>query len=107
MDMTPELAPFAGKSFEVRYEGLTALNIYADDGVSMRYEITEGPYAGAQGHVQYTWHQVAPRTYAIVWQENDRSTVVHIDDFGNGTSLSFFTTAQLDLHRLQGSLRQL
>lgn len=37
------LPPFAGNTFEVRYEGLTATNAYADDGIHMRYAITEGP----------------------------------------------------------------
>lgn len=107
MNTTRPLAPFAGKTFEVRYEGLTAINAYADDGMHMRYEITEGPYAGAQGEVQYTWQRIAEGIYAISWQEADRSTVVHIDDFDNGTSRSFFTTAQLELHRLEGGLRQI
>ncbi|KHK57620.1 adenylate cyclase [Ralstonia sp. A12] len=101
----PLLPPFAGKTFEVRYDGLTATNAYAEDGIHMRYEITEGPFAGARGEVAYTWQPVADGIYAISWQEADRSTVVHIDDFGAGTSRSFFTTASLELHRLEGSLR--
>lgn len=99
--------PFAGQTFEVRYAGLTAINAYADDGVHMRYEITEGAFAGATGEVAYTWHPVADGVYAITWQEADRSTVVHIDDFAAGTSRSFFTTPALKLHRLEGSLRAL
>ncbi|MBN3761618.1 adenylate cyclase [Burkholderia sp. Ac-20365] len=106
MNTTIEIAPFAGKTFEVRYAGLTALNAYATDGVNMRYEITEGPYKGAAGEVKYAWRQIAPGIFAISWQEADRSTVVHIDDFYEGTSCSFFTTAQLELHRLEGTLRQ-
>jgi hypothetical protein len=99
--------PFAGKTFEVRYAGLTAINAYADDGVHMRYEITEGAFAGARGEVAYEWQRVVDNIYAISWQEADRSTVLHIDDFGAGTSRSFFTTTALELHRLEGSLRAL
>ncbi|KWR91602.1 MoaF-related domain-containing protein [Cupriavidus sp. IDO] len=99
--------PFAGKRFEVRYDGLTAINAYADDGIHMRYEITEGAFAGAKGEVACTWQHVAGEIYAISWQEADRATVVHLDDFAAGTSRSFFTAPSLDFYRLEGSLRAL
>lgn len=99
--------PFAGKTFEVRYHGLTATNAYAEDGIHMRYEITEGALSGAQGEVAYMWQHVAGELYAIAWQEADRSTVVHLDDFAAGTSRSFFTAASLDFYRLEGSLHAL
>lgn len=99
--------PFAGKRFEVRYDGLTAINAYADDGIHMRYEITEGAFAGATGEVACTWQHVAGEIYAISWQEADRATVVHLDDFAAGTSRSFFTAPSLDFYRLEGSLRAL
>lgn len=107
MNASTQRPPFAGKTFEVRYAGLTAINAYADDGVHMRYEITEGDFAGAKGEVAYAWQHVAGETYAISWQEADRATVVHIDDFAAGTSRSFFTAPLLDFHRLEGSLRTL
>lgn len=99
--------PFAGKTFEVRYAGLTAINAYAEDGIHMRYEITEGDFAGATAEVAYTWQHVAGEIYAISWQEADRATVVHLDDFAAGTSRSFFTAPSLDFYRLEGSLRAL
>ncbi|MBN3744205.1 adenylate cyclase [Burkholderia sp. Se-20373] len=105
MNASTPRPPFAGKTFEVRYDGLTALNAYDDDGRHMRYEITEGPYAGAKGEIEYTWQPIAGDTYAISWQEADRATVVHIDDFAAGTSRSFFTASSLDFYRLEGSLR--
>ena len=105
MNASTRRPPFAGKTFEVRYDGLTALNAYDADGRHMRYAITEGPYAGAAGEVEYTWQPVAADTCAIAWQEADRATVVHIDDFAAGTSRTFFTAASLDFHRLDGSLR--
>lgn len=98
-------APFAGRSFEVRYEGLTAINQYDADGRTMRYQITEGPLRGVEGEAHYQWTRVAAEVFAISWQEADGSTVVHVDDFDLGTSLSFFTTPDGDFHRLHGQLR--
>ncbi|ODV43560.1 adenylate cyclase [Cupriavidus sp. UYMMa02A] len=105
MNAPNPLPPFAGKTFEVRYAGLTAINAYADDGIHMRYEITEGAFAGATGEVAYTWRHLADEIYAISWQEADRATVVHIDDFAAGTSHSFYTAPSSDFYRLEGSLR--
>jgi hypothetical protein len=103
---TTTIPPFAGKTFEVRYTGLTAINAYANDGKSMRYEITEGPLTGANGEVEFTWKEVANQIFTIVWQEADHSTVVHVDDFNKGISLSYFTTPQNELYRLEGSLTE-
>ncbi|OJA24538.1 adenylate cyclase [Burkholderia ubonensis] len=105
MNASTQRPPFAGKTFEVRYDSLTAINAYADDGVHMRCEITEGDFTGAKGEVAYTWQYVAGEIYAISWQEADRATVVHIDDFAAGTSRSLFTASSLDFYRLEGSLR--
>ncbi|MDN0076413.1 hypothetical protein QU481_16185 [Crenobacter sp. SG2303] len=107
MNAPTSLPPFAGKTFEVSYDGLTAINAYADDGLHIRYETTEGAFAGATGEVAYTCQHVAGEIYAISWQEADRATVVHIDDFATGTSRSFFTAPSHDFYRLEGSLRAL
>lgn len=107
MNVSTLRPPFAGMTFEVRYAGLTALNAYADDGIHMRYEITEGAFAGAAGEVAYTWQHIADDVYAISWQEADRATVVHIDDFAAGTSRSYFTAPTLEFYRLEGSIHAL
>lgn len=99
--------PFAGKTFEVAYGGLTALNIYADDGKSIVYEITEGNLKGAAGKASIEWKVISNNIFVISWQEADGATVVHIDDFDAGTSLSFYTTPTLELYRLEGSLKKI
>ena len=102
----PALPPFAGRIFEVAYDGLSAINDYDADGRTVRYAITAGPLRGARGEATYQWRGIADGIYAISWQETDGASVVHVDDFTRGTSLSFFTTPGLELHRLAGSLRQ-
>ena len=90
---TPPRPPFAGRSFRVDYDGLSAHNIYSDDGETIRYAIVAGPYAGAQGEVRCQWQRVSEGAYAISWQEADGATVVHIDDFARGHSQAFFTAS--------------
>ncbi|WP_429811304.1 MoaF-related domain-containing protein [Ensifer sp. B1-9] len=98
--------PHAGKRFEVDYGELVAINAYSSDGNTLNYEITSGPMAGVSGTVEYQWRRLGGETYAISWQEADGSTVVHVDDFQAGRSLSFFTTRQGQFFRLEGSLGQ-
>lgn len=103
----PHRPLFAGRSFRVDYDGLSALNIYSEDGCSIRYAIVSGPYAGASGEARCEWRPVAEGVYAISWQEADGATVVHIDDFANGRSQAFFTASDLSFHRMQGPLTEL
>lgn len=104
---TPALPPFAGRGFVVAYPGLTAHNIYADDGRSVRYFITEGAHAGAQGVSPFEWREVAPGVFSISWQEASGATVVHVDDFVRGLSQTFFTTPDLQFFVMQGTLTPL
>lgn len=102
---THRLPPFAGSAFEVVYDGLAAINDYDADGRTVRYAITAGALRGTRGEASYHWREIAAHVYAISWQEADGASVVHVDDFAHGTSLSFFTTPSLALYRLAGTLR--
>ncbi|QWT21605.1 hypothetical protein KPL74_06260 [Bacillus sp. NP157] len=95
---------FVGRTYLVRYAELSATNAYAEDGVTMAYEITEGSGKGNKGTVSYKWADLGEGVYAISWQESDDATVVHIDDFARGRSLSFYTTPDHRLYRLSGDL---
>lgn len=104
---TPTTQPFVGHTFRIQYgAAMTVLNAYAEDGHTMRYEVTEGEYAGATAEVQYTAVELAPGLFALSWQEADKGTVVHIDNFAAGTSRTFYTTAELGFLRMEGSLAQ-
>ncbi|NML60678.1 adenylate cyclase [Massilia sp. RP-1-19] len=83
------------------------LNIYANDGHTMTYEVTEGEFTGATATVQYEAVELAPSVFALSWQEADMGTVVHVDDFAVGTSRTFYTTAALGFLRMAGPLKRL
>lgn len=105
---TQALIPhFAGRAFRVDYDDLSAHNIYAADGRSVRYAIVAGPYTGASGESPCEWRQIAEGVYVISWQEANGATVVHIDDFAGGRSQAFFTAPDLSFHRMQGALVEL
>ena len=104
---TSATLPFVGHTFEIRYgTAMTVLNIYADDGHMMTYEVTEGEFTGATATVQYEAVALAPGVFALSWQEADMGTVIHVDDFAGGTSRTFYTTAALGFLRMAGSLER-
>lgn len=90
--ITASRPAFAGRSFRVDYDGLSAHNHYSADASCIRYAIVSSPYAGAEG------------VYVIAWQEADGATVVHVDDFANGRSQAFFTATDLSFQRMHGPL---
>ena len=99
--------PFAGRTFEVDYGDLVATNAYAADKNSLTYEITGGALKGATATVAFEWKELGGGNFVISWQEADGSTVVHVDNFEKGSSLTFFTTPKSDFYRLSGTLRTL
>lgn len=97
--------PFVGRTFKIDYgEAMTVLNNYAEDGHTMRYEVLTGAFAGASAEVRYDAVEIGLGLYVLSWQEADRGTVVHVDDFSGGTSCSFYTTATHDFVRMAGTL---
>lgn len=105
--MSTTAFPMAGQGFEVDYGNFIATNVYAQDGSTLTYEITQGALRGNTATVGFEWRHLLRRSYAISWREADGSTVVHIDDFEAGRSLAFFTTLDGQFFRLEGSLHPL
>ena len=68
--------------------------------------VHHGAFKGATAEVRYQSEQLAPGLYALSWQEADKGTVVHVDDFEAGQSRSYYTTAGHDLVRMAGTLRE-
>ncbi len=95
---------FVGKTINFEYEGFVVNDTF--DETHIHYEVLEGPFKGLSGKVEYTAKQISEGVYAISWQEDDGATVTHVDDFNKGTSLSFFTAADLSFYRMEGKLSQ-
>jgi hypothetical protein len=97
--------PFVGKTWQVAYgDFLEALNAFHDDGQRMTYKVTAGPFAGAEATVTYEALALGNGCFLLSWQEADRGTVSRVDDFERGTSRSYYTTAQLELVRMSGTI---
>lgn len=67
----------------------------------LRYRVLTGPRAGSTETVALTVEPLRPGLFATSWQEGDRTTVVHVEDFERGEFLSHVTFAdgRFMLHR--------
>jgi hypothetical protein len=106
ISMTQDQFPHSGKTFLVTYPTMKATNAYSADGLSLRYEILSGAYRGTTALVNFKWTKVGDDSFLISWQEADRATVVHFDNFRDGQSETFFTAATLEFIRLQGTIEE-
>lgn len=96
--------PFEGKVYEYRY-GDFAVREHFVSASEMEFTILSGKTAGKTERVQYRAEQVTPEKFLISWQEKDGGTVVHLDDFQAGKSLSRYTDAKLNFHSMTGTLQ--
>jgi hypothetical protein len=55
--------------------------------------------------VPYRWQALTGGNYLMSWQEEDRSTVVHCDNFEAKTSQAFYTTMSGDFYVMSGIMQ--
>ena len=70
----------------------------------MSVEFLDGDQIGKTATIPFSWSRIGDGLYLLAWQEADRSTVVHCDDFANGVSRSFYTVMDGSFYQLAGSL---
>jgi hypothetical protein len=102
-----DLFPYAGRSFVVNYgEDLVFRNTYADDGTTVTAEFLKGPQTGARMTVPFKWTALEGGFYLLSWQEEDKSTVVHCDNFEARTTRSFYTMMDGSFYVLSGTISE-
>jgi hypothetical protein len=56
--------------------------------------------------VNYTAIQVRPQVYLVYWQEIDKMTLVHLEDFERGLIHTHITSPAADFYQFSGTLKQ-
>jgi hypothetical protein len=67
----------------------------------------EGPFAGTSETVQIAVTPIRPGVFLICWQEGDKTTVVHVEDFENGIVSTNITDRGGAFICRRGTLKQL
>ncbi len=75
--------PAVGHMYEANF-GSWVHHLHFDSEAVMTLTNAEDPFAGTSETVQIAVTPIRPGVFMICWQEADKTTVVHLDDFENG-----------------------
>ncbi|MGE5382268.1 MAG: MoaF-related domain-containing protein [Omnitrophica WOR_2 bacterium] len=94
--------PGVGHVYEVDFSVFRA-NLYFESETKMTYTRPDG---GSQT-VKTTVTKIRPGVYMVYWQEADKSTVVHVEDYENGIVYTNITQNDMQFDNLKGTLKKL
>jgi len=87
-----EKAPiFVGNKYKVAYAGGPSLLLDFKSATFMEGPFLEGPSKGQKLSITFTAREITDGVYMLYWQEQDKTTVVHVDDFRKMVSYSNIT----------------
>lgn len=99
--------PHAGKSFTLNLaDSLQVINAYSQDGTHVYIEFLNGDQKGTKMDVPFQWKALSDGNFLISWQEADKSTVVHCDNFEQNKSHAFYTMMDGSFFVMEGSIEQ-
>jgi len=82
---------FVGKQYNVAYSGGPSLLLDFKSATFMEGTFLAGPNKGQKLSITFTAKEIGPSIYMLYWQEQDKTTVVHVDDFAKQVSYSNIT----------------
>ncbi|WP_343665982.1 MoaF-related domain-containing protein [Paraburkholderia tropica] len=101
------LFPYAGRSFIVKYsEELVFRNTYSPDGKIVTAEFLAGEIAGTKMSMPFAWQALEGGNFLLSWQEVNKSTVVHCDNFEAKTTRSFYTMMNGSFFVMEGVISE-
>jgi hypothetical protein len=103
--------PAAGHIYEANFnDGLIVVHLEFDaDGRAMTFTDAGSKMPGMKPSetVRYTATEIRPLVYLVHWQEQDRMTVTHLEDFERGVVHSRITAPTGDFFALSGTLKKI
>jgi hypothetical protein len=82
---------FVGKQYKVAYGGGPSLLLDFKSDTFMEGTFLEGSNMGQKLSITFTAKEIGDGLYMLYWQEQDKTTVVHVDDFRKMVSYSNIT----------------
>lgn len=100
-DMPPV---FIGKKYNVSYVGGPSLRLEFKSATALEGTVLAGPNKGQVLKITYTAKEVAPSVYILTWQDADKTSVTHVDDFSRMVSYSNVTMPNGSFTNMVGRL---
>jgi hypothetical protein len=98
--------PAVGHVYEAHF-GSWVHHLHFESETVMTLTIAVGPFKGASETVQIAVTPIRPGVFLICWQEANRTTVVHVEDFENGIVHTNITERSGAFIHRSGTLKQL
>jgi MoaF-like len=98
--------PAVGHIYEVNF-GSWVHYLHFESETVMTLTNAQDPFKGATETVQITVTPIRPGVFLISWQEMDKTTVVHVEDYENGLVHTHITERSGVFIRRSGTLKLL
>ena len=98
--------PAVGHVYEANF-GSWVHHLHFESETVMTLTTAEGPFKGTSETVQIAVTPIRPGVFMISWQEENKTTVVHVEDFENGIVHTNITGRMGAFIRSSGTLKQL
>ncbi len=98
--------PAVGHVYEAHF-GSWVHHLHFTSETVMTLMTAEGPFKGNAETVQITVTPIRPGVFMICWQEADKTTVVHIEDYENGIVYTNITQRSGTFLCRKGTLKKL
>jgi molybdenum cofactor biosynthesis MoaF-like protein len=98
--------PAVGHVYEANF-GSWVFHLHFKSETVMTLTNAEGSFKGISETVQISVTPIRPGVFMISWQEADKTTVVHIEDFENGIVHTNVTEPNKVFIRRSGTLKKL
>jgi hypothetical protein len=104
--MSTTYFPAVGHVYEVNF-GSWVHHLYFESETVMTLTTAWGPYKGTSETVQIAVTLIRPGVFMVCWQEADKTTAVHVEDFENGIVHTNITERGGAFIRASGTLKKL
>lgn len=98
--------PAVGRTYRVDFGGGNAFDIEFGHDSDMTFTKLQPPNQGMVETIHYTHRQLRDGLYMVYWQEKDKTTVVHVEDFEKGIVYSNITSPDGNFFNGQSKLER-
>lgn len=103
--MGSEIFPAVGHTYEVDYGGDFLVRLEFQSVSSLTVYGLKGKYAGFVENVAIMVTPIRPGVFMVAWQEENKTTVAHVEDFEKGIIYANITQPGNSFLRLQGPFK--
>lgn len=95
--------PGAGNKYRVDFDSFTVVLSFASD-TSLTYTVKNPDGSDGQTEtVTIRAEEIGPDLFLVTWQEADKTTVVHVEDYARKTIITSFTNPDLSFEQHHGT----